>query len=96
MLPHNPAPCAVMRRNALFLAGISALIYDAANPCFGDARVQRLRAREAAADEARKTACAPELALANERSRATRDHLMASFEEACALKNERRRRDNEK
>ena len=55
-----------------------ALLYDAANPAFGNRRVERLQKADAEANERRLAAQAAEMAAANETSRAARDHLLSS------------------
>ena len=67
----------------------SMLLYDAANPAFGERRVQRLLDRDVE-DRQRKLAAREEgLARAQEISNASRDHMhhmMASLEAARAQK----------
>ena len=70
----------------------AALLYDAANPAFGERRLQRLLEREAAAEQLAAAARAAKSELANAQSRAARERLHASVEAALAEK-ERRRRD---
>ena len=67
----------------------SALIYDAANPAFGEGRVQRLREREAEAKQRKLAEHAEELARSNERSEAQRESMRASLAAALALKEAR-------
>eukprot|EP00316_Scyphosphaera_apsteinii_P013132 CAMPEP_0119322996 /NCGR_PEP_ID=MMETSP1333-20130426/59688_1 /TAXON_ID=418940 /ORGANISM="Scyphosphaera apsteinii, Strain RCC1455" /LENGTH=214 /DNA_ID=CAMNT_0007330347 /DNA_START=155 /DNA_END=799 /DNA_ORIENTATION=- len=69
------------------LAVAAALLYDAANPAFGERRLQRLMAREAEAQARRQAAREAKKVQANEMSRVARDHLQASLEAALASKN---------
>lgn len=67
----------------------SALLFDAANPAFGERRVQRLIDRETDEKRRRLAARADDLARAQEMNRVARDHMRASFEAAHALKEAR-------
>lgn len=56
---------------------IAVGFYDAANPAFGEQRVQRLQQREAAAEVRRQAARATALGRSEEMSRAAREELRA-------------------
>tara|TARA_B110001452_G_scaffold90228_1_gene74178 strand:- start:240 stop:488 length:249 start_codon:yes stop_codon:yes gene_type:complete len=66
-----------LRRYAAVLVVVAAAFYDAANPAFGEQRVQRLQQREAAAEDKRQAARAIAIGRSEEMSRAAREELRA-------------------
>ena len=64
----------------------SALLYDAANPIFGERRVDRLLERDAQAKQRRLAEQADDVARAQEDSRAAREHMEAQLAASLAAR----------